>query len=57
MKKYNAKLVFTLQEDAPSEVLNRPEAIARFMEDAFAINPEQESFWGNLFKQKEFPYG
>jgi DNA repair protein RadC len=57
MKKYNAKLVFTLQEDAPSEVLNRPEAIAGFMEDAFAINPEQESFWVIFLNRKNFPMG
>lgn len=57
MKKYNAKLVFTLQEDAPSEVLNRPELIARFMEDAFTINPDQESFWVIFLNRKNFPIG
>ena len=57
MKKYNAKLVFTLQEDAPSEVLNTPEAISKYMEDAFSINPEQESFWVIFLNRKNFPMG
>ena len=57
MKIYDAKLVFTLKEDAPSEVLNEPKLIHSYMRDAFALNPDQESFWVIFLNRKNFPIG
>ena len=57
MKRYDAKLVFTLCEDAPAEKLNRSEAIHAYMKDAFEINPDQESMWVIFLNRKNFPKG
>lgn len=57
MKIYDVTLQFTLKEDAPSEVCNRPECVAKYMEDAFAVNPQQESFWVIFLNRKNYPMG
>jgi DNA repair protein RadC len=57
MKTYDAKLTFTLREDAPSEKLNEPARIFAYMQDAFEVNPDQESFWVIFLNRKNYPIG
>ena len=42
MKIYNLSLHYEFVREDPSERVDSPERIAAYMQDAFAINPEQE---------------
>lgn len=57
MKIYQAHTVFTVAEDGPAIVLNRPELIAAYMAGAFDLNPEQESFWVIHLNRKNYAKG
>jgi DNA repair protein RadC len=57
MKKYDAKLTFILKEDGPTLKLDRPDLVSSYLEDAIALNPEQEQFWVIFLNRKNYPIG
>ncbi len=58
MKIYDVTLKYTcVREDAEPSKVNQPELVAKFMADAFEINPEQEAFWVILLNRKNQPKG
>ena len=57
MKIYNLSLHYEFVREDPSERVDSPERIAAYMQEAFAINPEQESLWVIILDRKTQPKG
>lgn len=57
MKIYNIELNWTLKEDGPAVILNRPELLVEYMKGAFDQHPMQESFWVILLNRKNYAIG
>jgi DNA repair protein RadC len=57
MKRYEAKIQYTLLEDGPVEVLSTAEKMVQYMRDAWDEMPLAECFWVVLLNRKNKPLG
>jgi DNA repair protein RadC len=57
MKRFEAKICYTLLEDGPVELCNSAPRVVEYMRDAWAPYPLQETFWVILLNRKNRPLG